>query len=148
MRISAVSLLSAFLAAALAAGAGCAKASAPKVETKAQTRSTNPDGSKATTTTETNQYGSTLVSKTERTDDTGKGKEKFVEETVVGTVTDYAVGKRIVVLTGDGSKHDYDLDDKKTSATVDRRITVGTKVQLSLARDDAGNRSIRVLPAA
>ena len=34
---------------------------------------------------------------------------------------DFAAGKRIVVLTGDGSKHDYDLADKKTSATVDRR---------------------------
>jgi len=147
MRLRASSLLAASLAAEIA-GAGCGKTSAPKVETKAETKSTNPDGSRATTTTESKQFGSTLVAKTERTDDTGKRREKSVEETVVGTVTDFAAGKRIVILTGDGSKHDYDLADKKTSSSVDRRVTVGTKVQLDLARDDSGNRSIRVVPAA
>ncbi len=147
MRFRVSSLLAASLAAAIA-GAGCGKTSAPKVETKAETKSTNPDGSRATTTTESKQFGSTLVAKTERTDDTGKRKEKSVEETVVGTVTDFAAGKRIVILTGDGSKHDFDLTDKKTSSSVDRRVTVGTKVQLDLARDDSGNRSIRVVPAA
>ena len=147
MRLRASSLLAASLAAEIA-GAVCGKTSAPKVETKAETKSTNPDGSRATTTTESKQFGSTLVAKTERTDDTGKRKEKSVEETVVGTVTDFAAGKRIVILTGDGSKHDYDLADKKTSSSVDRRVTVGTKVQLDLARDDSGNRSIRVVPAA
>jgi hypothetical protein len=148
MRFPVSSLLAAGLAASVAAGAGCGKASAPRVETKAETKSTNPDGSRATTTTDSKQFGSTLVSKTERTDDSGKRKEKSVEETVVGTVTDFTAGKRIVILTGDGSKHDFDLADKKTSATVDRRITVGTKVQLDMARDDSGNRSIRVVPAA
>jgi hypothetical protein len=74
--------------------------------------------------------------------------ERAERRSVVGTVTDFAAGKRIVVLTGDGSKHDYDLADKKTSTTVDRRVTVGTKEQLNLEKDDAGNRSIRVVPAA
>jgi len=148
MRSTVNPLLAAGLAAVVTAGAGCGKATAPKVETKAETKSTNPDGSRATTTTESKQFGSTLVSKTERTDDTGKRKEKSVEETVVGTVTDFTPGKRIVILTGDGSMHDFDLADKKTSSTVDRRISVGTKVQLYLARDDSGNRSIRVVPAA
>ena len=148
MRIRGVSLLAAGLAAALAATAACSKSSAPTVETKARTKSTNSDGTRATTTTESKQFGSTLVSKTERTDDTGKRKEKSLQETVVGTVTDYSAGKKIVILTGDGSKHDYDLADKKTQASVDRRVTVGTKVELDLARDDSGNRSIRVVPAA
>src|SRR5512143_1747683 len=123
MRTRMISLL----AAVLIAAAGCSRGTAPKVESKAQTRATNPDGSKAATTTESKQFGSTLVSKTERTDDTGKGSQKLVEETVVGTVTDFTAGKKIVVMTGDGSKHDYDLADKKTTASVDRRVTVGTK---------------------
>jgi hypothetical protein len=148
MQTHKISLFGAFLAAAVLASGGCSKGAAPKIESKASTEKTNVDGSKTTTTTDTKQYGSTLVSKTEQTDTTGKGKEKLVEETVVGTVTDFKAGKRIVVLTGDGSKHDYDLDDKKTSASIDRGITIGTKVQLTLARDDAGNRSIRVVPAA
>jgi hypothetical protein len=145
MRVPRTSLFAILLAGAVMAG--CSKGTASKIESKMETHATNPDGNKTTTTTDTRQYGSTLVSKTEKTDSTGKGKEKLVEETVVGTVTDFVAGKRIVVLTGDGSKHDYDLADKKTSATVDRRVTVGTKVQLSLEKDDSGNRSIRVVPA-
>jgi hypothetical protein len=143
-----ISLFAAIVAAALFSGAGCAKGSAEKVESTSTTTHTNADGSKSKVTTDTKQYGSTLVSKTEETDNTGKGKEKRVEETVVGTVTAFTAGKKIVVLTGDGSRHDYDLDDKKTSARVDRNVTVGTKVQLTLARDDAGNRTIRVVPTA
>lgn len=148
MRSRFISLPAAGLAAIVMAGAGCAKASAPKVETKAETKSTSPDGSQARTTTESKQFGSTLVSKTERTADTGKGKEKSVEETVVGTVTAFSAGKRIVILTGDGAKHDFDLADKNTTATVDGRVTIGTKVELDLARDGGGNRSIRVVPVA
>ena len=140
--------LVALLAAAIAAGASCSKSSVAKVETKATTKSTNPDGTSATTKTDSRQYGSTLVSKTETVENTGKRTEKSQQETVIGTVTAYAAGKHIVVLTGDGSKHDFDLADKKTTATVDRRITVGTKVELNLARDDEGRRSIRVVPAA
>ena len=146
MRIRGVSLLAASLAAALAATAACSKSSAPTVETKARTKSTNSDGTRATTTTESKQFGSTLVSKTERTDDTGKRKEKSLQETVGWAHGDLALVN--VILTGDGSKHDYDLADKKTQASVDRRVTVGTKVELDLARDDSGNRSIRVVPAA
>jgi hypothetical protein len=146
MRTRTISVFFALLAAALIA-AGCAKSSVPKVESKSEVKSTNADGTRATTTTDAKQYGSTIVSKTERTGVGRDGKEKRVEETVVGTVTDFTPGKRIVVLTGDGSKHSYDLDDKKTNATVDRRVTVGTKVELALARDDSGNRSIRVMPA-
>lgn len=145
MRSRTVSVFLAVLAAGVIA-AGCAKSSVPKVESKSEVKSTNADGTKATTTTDSKQYGSTIVSKTERTGQGRDGKEKLVEETIVGTVTDFTPGKRIVVLTGDGSRHSYDLDDKKTNATVDRRVTVGTKVELALAKDDAGNRSIRVMP--
>ncbi len=136
-----------FAAVVIAAGCG-GKVSASRIQTRSETKATNPDGSHATTTTESTQFGSTLVSHTERTENNGKRREKSTEETVVGTVTDFTAGKHIVILTGDGSKHDYDLSDKKTNATVDRRVTVGTKVELGSARDDSGSRSIRVIPAA
>jgi hypothetical protein len=139
-----VSLLTVLLV--LPAG-GCRKNGPPKVEQKVETKSTNPDGTTSKTTTETKQFGSTLVSTTERTEAGGKGKEKSENETVVGTVTDYGAGKRIVILTGDGKKHDYDLAEKKTTFFVDPHVTVGSKVRLDLARDNSGNRSIRVVPA-
>ncbi len=145
MRTRWIPFVSACIVAAVVATGCGGKTSASKVETRAETKSTNPDGSRATTTTESKQFGSTPVAKTERTEDTGKRTEKSAQETVVGTVTDFAAGKRIVILTGDGAKHDFDLADKKTTATVDRRVTVGTKVELDLARDDSGNRSIRVV---
>jgi len=136
------------LAAVLLAGPGsCRKKETPQVETKSETKSTNPDGSRTTTTTETKQIGSTVISTTETTDSGDKRREKFGSETVVGTVTEYGPGKRIVILTGDGSKHDYDLSEKKTTSSIDRRVTVGTKVQLDLARDDSGRRTIHVVPA-
>jgi hypothetical protein len=131
----------------LAAPLACRKTEAPKVETKTETKSTNPDGSRMTTTTETKQIGSTLVSTTE-TKGTGElGREKSESQTVVGTVTEYGPGKRLVILTGDGEKHSYDLDEKKTAASVDARIAVGSKVRLDQARDESGRRSIRVVPA-
>jgi hypothetical protein len=139
-----VSLLTVLLV--LPAG-GCRKNEPPKVEQKVETKSTNPDGTTSKTTTETKQFGSTLVSTTERTEAGAKGKEKSKNETVVGTVTEYTAGKKIVVLTGDGKKHDYDLDDKKMVSSVDPRVTVGTKVHLDLARDNSGNRSLQVIPA-
>jgi hypothetical protein len=139
-----VSLLTVLLV--LPAG-GCRKNDLPKVEQKVETKSTNADGTTSKTTTETKQFGSTLVSTTERTEAGGKGKEKSENEIVVGTVTDYGAGKRIVILTGDGKKHDYDLADKKTTSSVDPRVTVGTKVRLDLARDNSGSRSLRIVPA-
>jgi hypothetical protein len=148
MRFRFAPLAAACFAAAVI-GAGCGgKVSASKIETRSETKATNPDGSHATTTTESKQFGSTLVSRTERTDDNGKHKERSTEETVVGTVTAFTAGKSIVILTGDGAKHDYSLSDKKTTANVDRRVTVGSKVELDSAHDDSGNRSIRVVPAA
>jgi hypothetical protein len=139
-----VSLLTVLL---VSPAGGCRKNELPKVEQKVETKSTNPDGTTSKTTTETKQFGSTLVSTTERTETGGKGKEKSENETVVGTVTDYGAGKRIVILTGDGKKHDYDLADRKTTSSVDPRVTVGTKVRLDLARDNSGSRSLRIVPA-
>jgi len=79
-----VSPFAIFLVAALA---GCHKNEPPKVEERVETKSTNPDGSTSKTTTDTKQYGSTMVSTTERTASGEKGKEKTESETVVGTVT-------------------------------------------------------------
>jgi hypothetical protein len=143
-RKPAITLLVAILFTLLPA---CRRAETPQVETKAETKSTNPDGSKTTTSTETKQIGSTVASTTE-TNVGGPHRGKVEDETVIGTVTDFGVGKRIVVLTGDGAKHSYDLDDKNTSASVDRAVTVGTKVRLDATKAADGRRAIRVVPVA
>ena len=136
-------LLSAFLVLSF----GCRKAETPTVESKAETKSTNPDGSKTTTTTEEKKVGSTVDATTE-TKASGKEGGKTESETVIGTVTDLVAGKTITVLTGDGQKHTFDLSDQKTSASIDRRVTVGTKVQLDTTKDNTGYRSLRVVPAS
>jgi ABC-type glycerol-3-phosphate transport system substrate-binding protein len=132
----------------LAAAVACSKSETPQVETKSETKSTNPDGSRLTTTTESKQVGSTLAVTTE-TKQSGDGqKMKTENETVIGTVTEYGPGKNLVILTGDGKKHDYDLADKKTVSSVDSRIAVGTKVRLDSSKDDSGNRSFQVVPVS
>jgi hypothetical protein len=132
---------------ALVLAPACRRAETATIETKSETKSTNPDGSKTTTSTETKQIGSTVASTTE-TNVGGPNRGKIEDETVVGTVTDFGPGKRIVVLTGDGARHSYDLDDKNTSASVDSAVTVGTKVRLDTTRAADGRRAIRVIPVA
>jgi hypothetical protein len=140
-----VSLL---LSVLLAGYVGCQKNETPQVETKSETKSTNPDGSRMTTTTESKQVGSTLAATTE-TKESGEGRKgKTENETVIGTVTEYGPGKKLEILTGDGKKHDYDLADKKMTSSVDSRVTVGTKVRLDSTRDDSGNRSLQVVPVS
>ena len=141
-----ISLLTAAVA-ALAVAPACHRAETPAIETKSETKSTNPDGSKTTTSTETKQIGSTVASTTE-TNVGGPNRGKIEDETVIGTVTDLNPGKKIVVLTGDGARHSYDLDDKNTSASVDRAVTVGTKVRLDTTKATDGRRAIRVIPVA
>jgi hypothetical protein len=132
----------------LAGVLACSKPEAPQVENKSETKATNPDGSRATTTTESKQVGSTLDATTE-TKTSGQGATgKTENETVIGTVTDYTASKKLVILTGDGKKHDFDLEDKKTTASVDSRVTVGSKVRLDSTRDDSGNRSLQVVPVS
>lgn len=137
------------LASGLLAGVvACSKPEAPQVENKSETKSTNPDGSRATTTTESKQVGSTLEATTE-TKTSGQGASgKTENETVIGTVTDYTASKKLVILTGDGKKHDFDLEDKKTTASIDSRVTVGSKVRLDSTKDDSGNRSLQVVPVS
>jgi uncharacterized protein len=139
--------ISLLAAAAVIALAPACKRAEPSIETKSETKSTNPDGSKTTTSTETKQVGSTVASTTE-TNVGGPNHGKIEDETVVGTVTDFGPGKRIVVLTGDGARHTYDLDDKNTSASVDRSVAVGTKVRLDATKAADGRRAIRVIPVA
>jgi hypothetical protein len=129
----------------LLAGAGCAKKEEPRFEVKSQAKSTNADGGKTTTTTESLQVGSTLAGTTETTSNTANGKAKSETETVIGTVTAYKPNKEIEVLTGDNKKHDFALDQKDSRVEVDTRITVGTKVQLVQEKDSAGRKMIRVV---
>ncbi|MDQ2869858.1 MAG: hypothetical protein M3S32_03875 [Acidobacteriota bacterium] len=125
----------------------CQRTETPKVESKTETKSTNADGSRSTTTTETKQVGSTVAVTTETRAGGARGG-KSESETVIGTVTDLGPGKSIVVLTGDGEKHSYDLGDKKTVASIDPRVAVGTKVRLDTTKDNDGRRSLTVVPVA
>jgi hypothetical protein len=129
----------------LLAGAGCAKKEAPRLEVKSQAKSTNADGGKTTTTTESVQVGSTLAGTTETTSDTAAGKAKSATETVIGTVTLYTPNKEIEVMTGDNKKHSFDLAEKDSRADVDVKVTVGSKVQLVQEKDSAGRKLIRVI---
>ena len=129
----------------LLAVAGCAKKEEPRLEVKSQAKSTNADGGKTTTTTESLQVGTTLAETTETSSDTVHGKAKSETETVIGTVTAYKPNKSIEILTGDNKKHSFDLDEKDSQLDMDPRVTVGTKVQLVQDKDSAGRRVIRVL---
>jgi hypothetical protein len=121
----------------------CKKAETPVVESKSETKATSADGTRVTTSTEEKQVGSTLEATTE-TSTAGKGGGKTESETVVGTVTAFEVGRKITVLTGDGTKHDYDLTKKDTSTDVDARVAVGSKIRLDSTKEATGRRTIRV----
>ena len=129
----------------LLAVAGCAKKEEPRLEVKSQAKSTNADGGKTTTTTESLQVGTTLAETTETSSNTAHGKAKSETETVIGTVTVYKPNKSIEILTGDNKKHSFDLDEKDSQLDMDPRVTVGTKVQLVQDKDSAGRRVIRIL---
>jgi len=128
----------------LLAVAGCAKKEEPRLEVKSQAKSTNADGRKTTTTTESLQVGTTLAETTETSSDTAHGKAKSQTETVIGTVTVYKPTKSIEILTGDNKKHSFDLDEKDLQLDIDPRVTVGTKVQLVQDKDSAGRRVVRI----
>lgn len=132
----------------LAAAPACHKATTAKVVSKSETKSTSPDGGRTTTTTETKQIGSTIASTTETTSSGAGRRGKMESETVVGTVTEAAPGRKLVVMTGDGSKHSWDLDDKKMRASLDPRVTVGTKVRVEATKDGDGNRTVRAVPVS
>ena len=128
----------------LLAVAGCAKKEEPRLEVKSQAKSTNVDGGKTTTTTESLQVGSTLAETTETPSDSAHGKGKSQTDTVIGTVTVYKPNKSIEILTGDNKKHSFDLDEKDLQLNMDPRVTVGTKVQLVQDKDPAGRKVVRI----
>lgn len=136
-----------FLGLLLAALAlGCQKKEAAQVESESKTVSTDAAGNETVTESEAKQVGSTVVSTTETTVDTGEGDKTTETQTVVGTVTAYEAGKKIEVLTGRGKKHDFDLDDKDTQVMVDPGVTVGNKVRLVQTVYDDGRTTINVAP--
>jgi hypothetical protein len=141
MRRVAVAVLLGFV---FLTAAACEKKETPRLEVKSEAKNTGADGAKATTTTESVQVGSTLAATTETKSDTPQGKSKTQTEEVIGTVTAYKAGKEIVVLTGDNKKHSFDLDQKDTTAEIEPRVTVGTKVQVVQTKDDAGRKSVVV----
>ena len=71
----------------LLAVAGCAKKEEPRLEVKSQAKSTNADGGKTTTTTESLQVGSTLAGTTETTSDTAHGKQILKLDPLFGSLS-------------------------------------------------------------
>lgn len=102
------------------------------------------------TTTETKQVGTTEQTTTTTKVDSPEGDTKSVTNTVVGTVTKYAPGKSIEVMTGDKDTHAFDLDGKDDVVSVDPRTSVGSKVQLVEEKPTDGVHRITVTlaPAA
>jgi len=105
---------------------------------------------KTTTQTETKQVGSTQETTTRTTVDTPAGESKAVTNSLVGTVTKYAPGKSIEVMTGDKDTHSFDLDGKNDVVSVDPRTTVGSKVRLVEEKPENGVHRIvvTIAPAA
>ena len=125
------------------AAVGCKQSSAPKVESESKTTTTTPQGSQEVKTS-TEKVGETQVTEQEVKTKTDAGTVKTEADTVVGTVSEYVAGDKIVVMTADNDKHSYDLNDKDVTATVAANVTVGTKVKLEQHKDDAGHLTISV----
>ncbi len=126
------------IAMAIMSLAACGKP-ANKVEMKTLTTTTTPQG-KVETKVESKQVGSTLVANTETKRKTEAGTVETNVETVVGTVTAYEPGRRIEVLTGEDSRHEFELDDKDMPVIIAGAVQIGTHVTLVKQKGDYGSR--------
>lgn len=102
------------------------------------------DTTKTTTQTETKQVGTTSQSTTETKVDTAEGESKSVTNTYVGTVTEFAPGKNIEVMTGNKETHSFALDGKNDMVVIDPAAAVGSKVTLVEEKGEKGFRRITV----
>ncbi len=105
---------------------------------------------KTTTETEAKQVGSTQEIKTTTKVDSPSGDTTAVTKTLVGTVTAYAPGKTIEVMTGDKDTQSFALDGKDDVVSIDSRTAVGSKVQLVEEKPEGGIRrvTVTIAPAA
>lgn len=122
--------------AVIAALIGCGKP-AGTIETKSQTTTTNPQG-KVQVNEEVRKVGSTVETRTETKSKTEEGTVKTDVETYVGTVTVYDPGRKIEVLTGENTRHSFDLDAKALMVEVVGPVTVGSRVRLVARKGDQG----------
>jgi len=141
------SLLPAILAASGALVlSGCRRDATPREELKAQVTDTT-GAEKTVTKTEATTVGSTLVKETETTTRGAEGSGKSDTLTYVGTVSAYAAGRSIDVMTGENDHHHVDLSGKDTTVNVDPSVTVGNKVRLVESKDGKGRRTVTVSSA-
>lgn len=133
----------ALLAALVGATAACTQSAPDTIKSESTSKVQTPEGTKTTATT-TEQVGSTVASTTDTKVKTPDGTVESKTETVVGTVSAYTAGKKIEIITGDNSKHSYDLDDTKVVYHVDPSIQVGSKVRLVQSTNDSGAKVIEV----
>jgi hypothetical protein len=80
---------------------------------------------------------------------TGPGPDsKMKTETVVGTVKEYEVGKKIKI-SGPGDKtYSFDLDKKDQAARVDGSIAVGQMAKIEYHKADDGSEVVNVISEA
>ena len=65
--------------------------------------------------------------------------------TILGTVKEYEVGKKLAVLTSDKIMEVFRLDDEKTTANINPSVAVGVEVKvLEMMKD--GKRTLTVEP--
>jgi hypothetical protein len=71
---------------------------------------------------------------------------KTKSETVIGTVKEFQAGEKLEVTGPKDKQYKFDLDDQKTTATIDPGITVGSRVKVVRKTDADGNTTITVKP--
>jgi len=130
----------AFLFPAVVVAVAAACGPSPGTVEKKTESTTQTSGGTVQTTTETKQVGTTLEAKTETKADTASGTVKAKTETIVGTVTVYAAGKKIEVMTGEKKMHTFSLDEKDVAYSVDPTVAVGSRVTVI---DETGTDKVR-----
>lgn len=137
------------LAAALASALGlalgaCEKPKETKVDMESKVKTTTPQGDEQVTKTEAEKVGNSMEASKETKTEAAGQTTKTEEETVIGTVDKYEVGKSISIKTNDDKTHRFDLDDKDTLAEIDTHVAVGSHVKLVKEKGDNGQVVIRV----
>lgn len=133
----------ALLVALMGATVACTQSAPDTVKSESKTKVQTPAGTETTEST-SKQVGSTSASATETKLKTPEGTVESKVETVVGTVSVYTAGKKIEIITGDNSKHSFDLDDAKVIYTIDPAVVVGSKVKLDQRTNDKGEKVVEV----
>lgn len=133
----------ALLVALTGATAACNRTAPDTVKSETKSKVQTSEGTQTTETT-TEQVGSTMASTTETKLKTPDATIESKIETVLGTVSEYKVGEKIEIITGENDKHSFDLDDSKVIYSIDPAIVVGSKVKLDQRTNDKGEKVVEV----